>query len=72
MFDVVWCNLLQGLIAGACICIPSNDGRRNDIVGALIRLLVKTAILSLSIARGIDMKALENLIHLRATVHECL
>ena len=63
MFDVVWCNLLQGLSAGACICIPSNDDRRNDIVGAAIRLSVNTAILTPSIARGLDMKALENLTH---------
>ncbi|KAI4273878.1 MAG: hypothetical protein LQ337_004329 [Flavoplaca oasis] len=63
MFDVVWCNLVQGLLAGACICIPSNDDRRNDIVGAAVRLSVNTAILTPSAARGLDMKALENLIH---------
>ncbi|KAF2468357.1 acetyl-CoA synthetase-like protein [Lindgomyces ingoldianus] len=63
MFDVVWCNLVQGLSAGACICIPSNDDRRNDMVGAAIRLSVNTAILTPSIARGLDMKALENLTH---------
>ena len=63
MFDVVWCNLLQGLTAGACICIPSNNDRRNDVVGAAIRLSVNTAILTPSIARGLDMKALENLTH---------
>ncbi|KAF2752950.1 acetyl-CoA synthetase-like protein [Pseudovirgaria hyperparasitica] len=61
MFDVVWCNLIQGLSAGACIYIPSNDDRHNDIVGAAIRLLVNIAILILSVARGLNMKALENL-----------
>ncbi|KAG5996168.1 Glycopeptide NRPS [Claviceps spartinae] len=59
MFDVVWCNLLQGLSVGACICIPSNDDRRNDPWGAAARLGANTTILTPSTVRGHDLKPLQ-------------
>ncbi|KAK8115446.1 hypothetical protein PG984_011948 [Apiospora sp. TS-2023a] len=37
-FDVSWSNHLQTLIAGGCLCIPSETERRNDIVGAFNRM----------------------------------
>ncbi|KIE00723.1 nonribosomal peptide synthase, partial [Metarhizium majus ARSEF 297] len=63
MFDVVWCNLLQGLSAGGCICIPSNDDRRNDPLGAITRLGANTAIFTPSTIRGLDLQSLKGLRH---------
>ncbi|KAG5930352.1 NRPS protein, partial [Claviceps africana] len=64
MFDVVWCNLLQGLSAGGCICIPSNNDRRNDPLGTASRLGANTAILTPSTIRGLDLKPLGCLRHI--------
>ncbi|KAF7198373.1 Nonribosomal peptide synthetase dtxS1 [Pseudocercospora fuligena] len=36
-FDAAWYNLLHTLRAGACLCIPSDDDRRNDVSGAVCR-----------------------------------
>lgn len=64
MFDVVWCNLLQGLSAGGCICIPSNDNRRNDPLGAIAGLDANTAIFTPSTIRGLDLQLLKNIRHI--------
>ncbi|KAK8064710.1 Amino acid adenylation [Apiospora phragmitis] len=64
MFDVVWCDLLQGLSAGGCICIPSNDDRRNDPLGAFARLEANTVIFTPSAIRGLDMLSLSGLCHI--------
>ncbi|KAL8641307.1 MAG: hypothetical protein Q9228_001859 [Teloschistes exilis] len=37
-FDITWSNLLNTLIRGACLCIPSEWERLNDFVGAFNRL----------------------------------
>jgi amino acid adenylation domain-containing protein/non-ribosomal peptide synthase protein (TIGR01720 family) len=63
MFDVVWCDLLQGLSAGGCICIPSNDDRRNDPLGAFARLAANTVIFTPSAIRGLDLRPLKGLRH---------
>ncbi|KAG6008109.1 NRPS protein, partial [Claviceps maximensis] len=64
MFDVVWCNLLHGLSAGGCVCIPSNDDRRNDPLGTAARLGANTAILTPSTIRGLDLQPLQCLRHI--------
>lgn len=64
MFDVVWCNLLHGLSAGGCICIPSNDDRRDDPLGTAARLGANTAILTPSTIRGLDLQPLQCLGHI--------
>ncbi|KAL8659878.1 MAG: hypothetical protein Q9202_006904 [Teloschistes flavicans] len=37
-FDITWSNLLNTLIRGACLCIPSEWERMNDFAGAFNRL----------------------------------
>ncbi|GKZ24279.1 nonribosomal peptide synthase [Aspergillus brasiliensis] len=34
-FDVSWSNVLHSLTSGSCLCIPSDEERKNDIVGSL-------------------------------------
>ncbi|TQV93495.1 nonribosomal peptide synthase [Cordyceps javanica] len=36
-FDAAWLNLLLSLVGGACLCVPSNDERRNDLAGSMER-----------------------------------
>ncbi|KAK8914997.1 Nonribosomal peptide synthetase dtxS1 [Metarhizium anisopliae] len=37
-FDNIWSNALQTLSCGACLCIPSETDRRNDLAGSIKRL----------------------------------
>ncbi|KAJ5433827.1 AMP-dependent synthetase/ligase [Penicillium cf. griseofulvum] len=57
-FDFVWAPFLHGLCAGSCICIPSEDDRRNDIAGAIQRLHVNYLNITPSLARSLDPKSL--------------
>ncbi|CAJ2505645.1 Uu.00g130390.m01.CDS01 [Anthostomella pinea] len=34
-FDVTWSNMLHSLTSGACLCIPSDEERKNDMIGSL-------------------------------------
>lgn len=61
LFDVVYCNLLQGLTAGACICIPSDFTRRNDPLAGIEALSANTAIFTPSAVRGLDFGKLTTL-----------
>ncbi|KAM3478016.1 hypothetical protein MY5147_002412 [Beauveria neobassiana] len=36
-FDAAWLNLLLSLVGGACLCVPSDDERRNDLAGSMKR-----------------------------------
>lgn len=53
-FDVSWSNHLQTLIAGGCLCIPSETERRNDIVGAFHRLGCDYTYFTPSVARSLE------------------
>lgn len=64
MFDVVWCNLLQGLSAGSCVCIPSDHDKKTDFMGAMTRLRANLVILTPSAIRGVNVDALNSLRHL--------
>ncbi|KAJ4159570.1 uncharacterized protein LMH87_008468 [Akanthomyces muscarius] len=61
MFDVAWCNLLHGLSAGGCVCIPSDEDRKGDIMSAISRFEVNSVILTPSALRGHDLDALNGL-----------
>lgn len=63
-FDVSWSNHLQTLIAGGCLCIPSEAERRNDIVGAFNRMQCDYTYFTPSVARSLepsDMPGLKTL-----------
>ncbi|XHF99267.1 hypothetical protein AWENTII_002772 [Aspergillus wentii] len=50
-FDVSIADNLTTLIAGGCVCVPSEAERHNDIPGAMTRLQVNSAPLTPSVAR---------------------
>ncbi|CAG8909360.1 unnamed protein product [Penicillium egyptiacum] len=49
-FDVNFADILTSLIRGACICIPSDMERMNDIVGAINRTRANSAVLTPTVA----------------------
>ncbi|KAI9709702.1 MAG: NRPS [Bogoriella megaspora] len=53
-FDVYWSNLLHTLIQGACLCIPSEWERKNDIPGAISRLNANYTYFTPSVARALE------------------
>lgn len=61
MFDVVWCNLLQGLTAGSCICIPADEDRKTNLVNSITSFSADTVIMTPSAVRGLDIKSLTTL-----------
>ncbi|KAJ6787140.1 hypothetical protein PWT90_05370 [Aphanocladium album] len=61
MFDVAWCNLLHGLSAGGCVCIPANEDRTGNIMSAIRRFRANSVILTPSALRGHELDALDGL-----------
>ncbi|KAH8690320.1 putative nonribosomal peptide synthase [Talaromyces proteolyticus] len=57
-FDVSWSNLLQTLICGACLCIPSEWERRNDIPGSLNSMKCDYVYFTPSVANSLDPSAI--------------
>ena len=53
-FDVAWSNVLHALSAGACLAIPSDDERLNDIHNSMKRLKVNYAHFTPSAGRIVD------------------
>ncbi|KAF7557585.1 hypothetical protein G7Z17_g620 [Cylindrodendrum hubeiense] len=49
-FDASWCNLIHALMVGGCLCIPSDEERKGDLVAALHKYEVNYAVLTPSAA----------------------
>lgn len=49
-FDAAWCNLIHALTIGGCLCIPSDEERKEDLPGALRKYRVNYAVLTPSVA----------------------
>ena len=60
-FDASWCNLLHALTSGACLCVPSNAERQNDLVGSLGKYNATTVDFTPSVARVVGKEALSKL-----------
>ncbi|PYI15152.1 acetyl-CoA synthetase-like protein [Aspergillus violaceofuscus CBS 115571] len=60
-FDACWLNFLHTMAAGACLCIPSEEERKSDIVGCMRRMAVTYANLTPSTARLIDPTSIPDL-----------
>ena len=60
-FDVAWSNLLHTLTSGACLCIPSEADRINDIAGVMARFQVTHADLTPSVARLLPIETIKSL-----------
>ncbi|VUC29699.1 unnamed protein product [Clonostachys rosea] len=60
-FDFSWSNLLLTLYSGGCICIPSEDERRNEVTQSIQRFNANFAFFTPSVARILDPAALPTL-----------
>lgn len=60
-FDLVWCNLLQGLAAGGTLCIPSDQTRRTSPLQGIGELSANLSLLTPSTIRAVDKAGLANL-----------
>ncbi|KAI3581769.1 hypothetical protein IWW34DRAFT_903772 [Fusarium oxysporum f. sp. albedinis] len=59
--DVSYGEIFTSLSVGACVCIPSDDERVNDLAGAMERLRVDWAFLTPSVASILDPQAVPTL-----------
>jgi amino acid adenylation domain-containing protein len=50
-FDISWSNMLHTLSTGGCVCIPSDQERKDDLVGSLNRMKATAVQLTPSTAR---------------------
>ncbi|KAM5438259.1 NRPS cluster protein [Microsporum ferrugineum] len=50
-FDIAWFNALQSLSHGACLCIPSEHERKNDLEGSILRFKATVIFITPSVAR---------------------
>ena len=60
-FDVSVSNLLMTLTAGGCLCVPSEDDRKNDLSGIIASFRTTTVELTPSVARAVDPERLEGI-----------
>lgn len=60
-FDAAWSNFVHSASSGACLCIPSESARKDDIAGAMKRIAVTYADLTPSTARLLDPATLPSL-----------
>ena len=60
-FDVAWSNLLFTLAGGACLCIPSEEERRNDLLNCIRRLAITDIDLTPSTLRLLAVEDLQNI-----------
>ncbi|KAL8736845.1 MAG: hypothetical protein Q9181_002274 [Wetmoreana brouardii] len=60
-FDITWSNLLNTLIRGGCLCVPSEWERMNDFAGAFNRLQANYVHFPPSVAASLAPPALPGL-----------
>lgn len=53
-FDAAWSNFIHSASSGACLCVPSESERKDDIEGIMSRMKVTYADLTPSTARLLD------------------
>jgi amino acid adenylation domain-containing protein len=60
-FDIIWFQFFV-LSLGGCLCIPSDDDRRNDLAGAIRDLRVNFLSITPSLARTLDPTAVPSVV----------
>ena len=60
-FDASIMEILTTLITGACVCIPSDEERMNDIAGAINRMAVSWTLLTPSVANVLKPETVPSL-----------
>ena len=63
-FDVSMFDMITSVTHGACICIPSDQERLNDLAGAINRLKVNTACLTTTVSTMLDPAEVPGMRHL--------
>ncbi|RDI86292.1 DNA-directed RNA polymerase II subunit [Venturia inaequalis] len=53
-FDAAWSNFIHSASSGACLCVPSESERKDDVEGTMSRMQVTYADLTPSTARLLD------------------
>ncbi|KAI0123358.1 hypothetical protein BJ170DRAFT_660160 [Xylariales sp. AK1849] len=57
-FDVAWGNMVHTLAVGGCLCIPSQEDRKNDISGSINRGRANHVVFTPVVARVVDPSTL--------------
>ncbi|OAA34246.1 nonribosomal peptide synthase [Metarhizium rileyi] len=60
-FDAAWLNFVVSSVSGACLCIPSDRDRQNDIVGSIARLKATHADITASVAKSLPIETIRSL-----------
>ena len=60
-FDATWLTFLNTLTSGGCLCIPSEEARKNDIAGSMRAMQVNYAHLIPTVARVLRPSVVPNL-----------
>lgn len=60
-FDVSWYNAFQTLVAGGCMCIPSEHQRKNDLAGSIISLGANQATLTATVTEVLPDSVIKQL-----------
>ncbi|KAI9725101.1 MAG: NRPS [Chrysothrix sp. TS-e1954] len=60
-FDAAWLNFVIATIAGACLCIPSDHDRQNDVAGSIARFQATHADLTASVAKSLPDDTIRSL-----------
>uniref|UniRef100_A0A0B7KMI0 Carrier domain-containing protein n=1 Tax=Bionectria ochroleuca TaxID=29856 RepID=A0A0B7KMI0_BIOOC len=60
-FDMAWYNFIYTLSVGGCLCVPSEDERKNDVAGCIQRYRISYAFFTPTLARILGRKVLSRL-----------
>ncbi|KAJ8116150.1 hypothetical protein ONZ43_g4503 [Nemania bipapillata] len=60
-YTAVWFNILHTLSCGGCLCVPSEQDRRNNLAGAINTLGANYCVLTPSVARLLNPTLVPNL-----------
>jgi amino acid adenylation domain-containing protein len=60
-FDVAWFDFIHTFVHGACLCIPSEFDRKNDLAGSIRRCKATFAFLTPTVLRALEPKDIPGL-----------
>lgn len=72
-FGAAWFNFIHTLACGGCLCVPSEDERKTDIMGAITRLKVTYAVIIPTVARSMrqtDVPTLKRIVFAGEKLHQ--
>ncbi|KAK2601955.1 hypothetical protein QQS21_004468 [Conoideocrella luteorostrata] len=60
-FDAAWLNFVVTSVAGACLCIPNDHDRQNDIAGSIARFKATHVDITASVAKSLPIETIRSL-----------